>query len=102
MCSGHYRRLTDDGETLGTWSVELQDIHPVPEINFIVCSPPSISRTLHNFKFRRNNHCTQQSGNKADFKYSLLKIGIRVIFDYKDIQEKRDVSYTFALVGRTT
>jgi len=36
MCSGHYRRMTGDEETLGAWSVELQDTQPVPEISFIV------------------------------------------------------------------
>jgi hypothetical protein len=102
MCSGHYRRLTDDEETLGTWSVELQDIHPVPETNFIVCRPPSISRSLHNFKFRHHNHCIQQSENKANFKHSLLKIGTHVICGYRNVQKKRNVSCALALVGSAT
>jgi hypothetical protein len=36
MCSGHYRRMTGEEETLETWSVKLQDTQPVPEISVIV------------------------------------------------------------------
>jgi len=61
--------MTGDEETLGTWSVELQDIQEVPEISFIVCRPTSIYIGLSTVsRFVVNNRRTQQSKSKADFK----------------------------------
>ena len=89
MCSGHYRRKTGDEETLGTWSVELQNTQPVQEISFIVIGFHQYIGLSTASSFVVNNHRIQQSKSKAHFKQSLMKIGLGVICGYENIHKKR-------------
>lgn len=89
MCSGRYRRMTVDEEPLGTWSVELQDTQPVSEISFIVIGLQQYIGLSTASSFVVNNHRPQQRKSIAHFKQSLMKIVLRVICGYKNIQKKR-------------